>query len=92
MGSTRTSASSYYDRWYPWIQETGKIIAANQITNGGPVILNQHENELQETTYSADNTVKYMEQIKAAFSGAGIVVPNKHNEKGMHSVSWSTDY
>jgi beta-galactosidase GanA len=93
MGSTRTSASSYYDRWYPWIQEVGKIIAANQITNGGPVILNQHENELQETTHSADNTVvKYMEQIKAAFAEAGIVVPSTHNEKGMRSMSWSTDY
>ncbi|CAG8313285.1 unnamed protein product [Penicillium nalgiovense] len=93
MGSTRTSASSYYDRWYPWIQEIGKIIAANQITNGGPVILNQHENELQETTHSADNTVvKYMEQIKAAFSDAGIIVPSSHNEKGMRSMSWSTDY
>lgn len=93
MGSTRTSASSYYDRWYPWIQEIGKIIAANQITNGGPVILNQHENELQETIHSADNTVvKYMEQIKAAFSDAGIIVPSTHNEKGMRSMSWSTDY
>ncbi|KAK9851439.1 Glycoside hydrolase [Penicillium brevicompactum] len=93
MGSTRTSASSYYDLWYPWIQRVGKIIAANQITNGGPVILNQHENELQELTHSADNTVvKYMEQIKAAFDEAGIVVPSTHNEKGMRSMSWSTDY
>jgi beta-galactosidase len=93
MGSARTSDSAYYKLWYPWIQEVGKIIAANQITNGGPVILNQHENELQETTHSADNTlVKYMEQIAAAFEEAGIVVPSSHNEKGMRSMSWSTDY
>ncbi|KAJ5996566.1 hypothetical protein N7522_008226 [Penicillium canescens] len=93
MGSARTSATAYYNLWYPWIQEVGKIIAANQITNGGPVILNQHENELQETTHSADNTlVKYMEQIAAAFDEAGIVVPSSHNEKGMRSMSWSTDY
>ncbi|KAJ5130133.1 CAZyme family GH35 [Penicillium bovifimosum] len=93
MGKTRTSASSYYDRWYPWIQKIGKIIAANQITNGGPVILNQHENELQEGHHDANDTVvKYMEQIKDAFNEAGIVVPSSHNEKGMRSMSWSTDY
>ncbi|KAJ5309162.1 hypothetical protein N7508_004541 [Penicillium antarcticum] len=93
MGSARTSDSAYHKSWYPWIQEVGKIIAANQITNGGSVILNQHENELQETTHSADNTlVKYMEQIAAAFDDAGIVVPSSHNEKGMRSMSWSTDY
>ncbi|KAJ5948445.1 CAZyme family GH35 [Penicillium verhagenii] len=93
MGSERTSATSYYDRWYPWIEKVGAIIAANQITNGGPVILNQIENELQETTHSATNTlVLYMEQIAAAFSAAGIVVPSTSNEKGMRSESWSTDY
>ncbi|CAI7652554.1 unnamed protein product [Penicillium manginii] len=93
MGSERTSAESYYSKWYPWIIKIGEIIAKNQITNGGPVILNQHENELQETTHSADNTlVKYMEQIADAFSEAGIVVPSSHNEKGMRSMSWSTDY
>ncbi|KAJ5157524.1 beta-galactosidase C [Penicillium canariense] len=93
MGSERTSATSYYERWYPWILKIGKIIADNQITNGGPVILNQHENELQETTHLATNTlVKYMEQIAAAFDDAGVVVPSTHNEKGMRSQSWSTDY
>ncbi|KAJ5911286.1 beta-galactosidase C [Penicillium subrubescens] len=93
MGSERTSASSYYDKWLPWALKIGKIIADNQITNGGPVILNQHENELQETTHSATNTlVLYMEQIAAAFAEAGVVVPSTHNEKGMRSQSWSTDY
>ncbi|KAF3394323.1 putative beta-galactosidase C [Penicillium rolfsii] len=93
MGSERTSASSYYEKWLPWIQKIGKIIADNQITNGGPVILNQHENELQETTHSPTNTlVLYMEQIAAAFAEAGVVVPSTHNEKGMRSQSWSTDY
>ncbi|KAJ5364416.1 beta-galactosidase C [Penicillium cataractarum] len=93
MGSERTSASSYYDKWLPWILKIGKIIADNQITNGGPVILNQHENELQETTHSATNTlVLYMEQIAAAFEEAGVIVPSSHNEKGMRAESWSTDY
>ncbi|KAE8152120.1 putative beta-galactosidase [Aspergillus avenaceus] len=93
MGSERTSDEAYYRRWRPWIREVGRIIARNQITNGGPVILNQHENELQETVYEADDTkVVYMKQIAEAFEEVGIVVPSSHNEKGMRAVSWSTDY
>ena len=77
----------------PWIQKIGKIIADNSITNGGPVILNQVENELQETVHQANDTlVIYMEQVKKAFRDAGVTVPFIHNEKGMRSQSWSTDY
>ncbi|KAF3769880.1 family 35 glycoside hydrolase [Cryphonectria parasitica EP155] len=93
MGTLRTSDEAYYEAWLPWVQELGAIIAANQITEGGPVILNQIENELQETTHSATNTlVVYMEQIEAAFREAGVVVPFTSNEKGMRSESWSVDY
>lgn len=93
LGRLRTSDETYYNAWLPWVKEIGAIIAANQITNGGPVILHQIENELQETTHSADNTlVIYMEQIESAFREAGIVVPFTSNEKGMRSQSWSTDY
>ncbi|KAH8693577.1 putative beta-galactosidase [Talaromyces proteolyticus] len=93
LGKERTSDPQYYKYWYPWMLKLGKIIATNQITKGGPVILVQHENELQETTYSANNTlVVYMEQISQALAEAGIVVPSTSNEKGMRSMSWSTDY
>lgn len=93
MGNERTSDEAYYEKWRPWILEVGKIIAKNQITNGGPVILNQHENELVETTYDPNHTlVVYMKQIAQVFEEAGIVVPSSHNEKGMRGVSWSTDY
>lgn len=51
------------------------------------MILNQVENELQETTHSATNTlVLYMEQLKEAFWAAGITVPLTHNEKGERST------
>lgn len=57
------------------------------------MILNQIENELQETTHSATNTlVVYMGQIETAFRAAGITVPFSSNEKGERSESWSTDY
>ncbi|KAB8300901.1 hypothetical protein EYC80_002827 [Monilinia laxa] len=93
MGTLRTSNDTYHQSWLPWIAEIGAIIAKNQITNGGPIILNQVENELQETTHSSTNTlVLYMEQVKAAFRDAGIIIPLTHNEKGQRSISWSTDY
>ncbi|KAJ4391625.1 hypothetical protein N0V93_005244 [Gnomoniopsis smithogilvyi] len=93
FGTVRTADETYYESWLPWVQEIGAVIAANQITEGGPVILNQIENELQETTHSATNTlVLYMEQIEAAFQAAGVVVPSTSNEKGMRSESWSVDY
>ncbi|PVH74545.1 glycoside hydrolase family 35 protein [Cadophora sp. DSE1049] len=93
LGNLRTGDATYHQAWLPWIIQIGEIIARNEITKGGPVILNQHENELQETSHVATNTlVIYMEQIKKAFLDAGITVPSTHNEKGMRSQSWSTDY
>ncbi|KAF2823181.1 hypothetical protein CC86DRAFT_355578 [Ophiobolus disseminans] len=92
-GKYRTSDETYRQAWSEWISKVGAIIAKNQITNGGPVILAQVENELQQTRYQANDTlVVYMEQLKTAFKQAGIVVPLTHNEKGFRSKSWSTDY
>ncbi|KAF2704979.1 glycoside hydrolase family 35 protein [Pleomassaria siparia CBS 279.74] len=92
-GKYRTSDETYHKVWSEWIGEVGPLIAKNQITNGGPVIMAQVENELGETTHDAANTlVIYMEQIKTAFREAGIVVPLTSNEKGFRAKSWSTDY
>ncbi|KAG9232521.1 putative beta-galactosidase C [Amylocarpus encephaloides] len=93
LGNLRTSDATYHQAWLPFITKIGQIIANNEITKGGTVILNQIENELQETTYLPTSTlVLYMEQLKKAFRAAGVTVPLSHNEKGMRSVSWSTDY
>ena len=92
-GKYRTSDETYHKSWAEWIKEVGVILEKNQITHGGPVILVQIENELQETRYDSNDTlVKYMEQLKTAMKSAGITVPLTHNEKGMRSISWSTDY
>ena len=75
------------------MREVNKILVKNQITEGGPIILYQIENELQETVHKADNTlVTYMEQLKKSVRDSGIVIPLTHNEKGQRSQSWSTDY
>lgn len=93
LGKLRTSDETYHQAWLPWMDEVNEILVKNQIDDGGPVILYQIENELQETTHSATNTlVIYMEQIENATRSAGITVPFTSNEKGMRSMSWSTDY
>jgi hypothetical protein len=57
------------------------------------VVLNQIENEYQETVYDPNHTsVIYMKQIEKAFQDAGVIVPSTHNEKGMRAQSWSSDY
>lgn len=35
LGSLRTSDETYYQAWLPYITAIGKIIAANEVTNGG---------------------------------------------------------
>lgn len=83
LGKERTSDERYYSRWLPWMQQIGKILAANQITNGGPVIFVQHENELQETVYIPNNTlVIYMEQIAQALDDAGGGRPQHEQREG----------
>ncbi|KAI0128537.1 family 35 glycosyl hydrolase [Xylariales sp. AK1849] len=93
IGAIRTADETYHQAWLPFITEVGKIIAKNQITEGGPVILNQIENEYSESTHLVNATeVLHMEQIEKAFRDAGVVVPFTHNEKGMRAQSWSVDY
>jgi beta-galactosidase GanA len=92
-GRYRTSDPTYAKAWRPWIREISAILKRNQITQGGPVILYQLENEYRQSSYDVSSTgVKYMEELKKAVREDGIVVPFMHNEAGMRGVSWSTDY
>ncbi|KKY18309.1 putative beta-galactosidase precursor [Diplodia seriata] len=92
-GDVRTDDETYRRQWRPWVDALVPIIARNQVTAGGPVILVQVENELTESRHVADDPlVLYMEQVKAAFRANGIVVPFTSNEKGMRGQSWSVDY
>jgi beta-galactosidase GanA len=35
MGNLRTSDKTYQQSWQPWVAQIGKILAANEITQGG---------------------------------------------------------
>ncbi|TFK71435.1 glycoside hydrolase family 35 protein [Pluteus cervinus] len=76
-GSLRTNNANYTQAWKPYMTAISKIIARNQITNGGPIILVQAENEYSA---SANNNV-YMQAIIDLYRANGIVVPVIHNDQ-----------
>lgn len=77
----RTNESSFVDATRNYVASMGKIIADAQITNGGPVIAFQAENEY---TYGASwvtwPDISYIETVNEQFRDAGIVVPFINNE------------
>ncbi|VDB90643.1 unnamed protein product [Peniophora sp. CBMAI 1063] len=75
-GSLRTDDVNYTEAWLPYLTSVSKIIARNQITNGGPVILVQAENEFSAGAGRSD----YMQHVIDTFRANGIVVPLTHND------------
>ncbi|KAI9732390.1 MAG: hypothetical protein M1834_001598 [Cirrosporium novae-zelandiae] len=79
-GTLRTREGSYMESTDNYVAEIGAIVAKAQITNGGPVILLQPENEYSEVEdgYSLDN--EYMQAVEDQYRAAGIVVPFMNND------------
>ncbi|KAL7621478.1 hypothetical protein AAE478_008801 [Parahypoxylon ruwenzoriense] len=72
----------------------GKLIADAQITNGGPVIMLQPENEydtwpgVNDTDFPAQLNKNYMEHVKQQFKKAGNVVPQMVNDH-LNQGNWA---
>lgn len=61
---------------YSYINNTGKIIAEAQITNGGPVILVQPENEyLNGFASGFSPNPYYVQDVEDEWRNTGIVIP-----------------
>jgi hypothetical protein len=67
------------------VTEVSKIIAKAQITNGGPVILLQPENEY--TPLDRHPVPEYMNAVYKQYRDAGIVVPFVSNDYGTHGFN-----
>lgn len=86
----RTNQSGYLEATQNYVSNIGKIIADAQITNGGPVIAFQAENEY---TFGMDwvewPDVEYIEAVNQQFRDTGIVVPfsNAHPESQLNKLS-----
>ncbi|KAF8997897.1 glycoside hydrolase family 35 protein [Cyathus striatus] len=76
-GSLRNNNPNYTQAWTPYMTSISKIIARNQITNGGPIILVQAENEYSAGT----NNNPYMQAIINLYRASGIVIPITHNDQ-----------
>ncbi|KAK6536689.1 hypothetical protein TWF281_000910 [Arthrobotrys megalospora] len=84
-GQWRNSNANYTAAWQPYINSVGKIIAKNQITNGGPIIIAQPENEYSgfmnpDGTLNPQEDLEYERLLLEAFDEAGIVVPTVSND------------
>ncbi|KAH7305960.1 beta-galactosidase [Stachybotrys elegans] len=88
----RTKTEAYMSATDLYTSEIGKIVAAAQITNGGPVILFQPENEYQLAAGGfAMPDFDYWTAVTKQYQDAGVVVPYINNETPMKGyVSTST--
>lgn len=86
----RTNQSGYLEATQNYVSNIGRIITDAQITNGGPVIAFQAENEY---TFGMDwaewPDVEYIEAVNQQFRDTGIVVPfsDAHPESQLNKLS-----
>ncbi|KAJ7644336.1 glycoside hydrolase family 35 protein [Roridomyces roridus] len=72
-GSLRTNNTNYTQAWVPYMTAISKIIAKNQITNGGPIILNEFS---EGTTQSP-----YMQAVIDTYRANDVVIPITFNDQ-----------
>ncbi|KAI5921866.1 beta-galactosidase precursor [Camillea tinctor] len=76
----RTTAEDYLAATENYIANIDAIIAKAQITNGGPIILYQPENEYTTSVILPFPNGKYMQYVEDQARKAGIVVPLISND------------
>ncbi|KAJ7505516.1 glycoside hydrolase family 35 protein [Mycena galericulata] len=76
-GNLRTNNPNYTQAWVPYLTAISKIIARNQVTNGGPIVLIQAENEFSEGATQSP----YMQAVIDTYRANGVVIPITHNDQ-----------
>ncbi|KAK6540670.1 hypothetical protein TWF694_008063 [Orbilia ellipsospora] len=79
-GLWRNSNSNYTSAWQPYWNSVSQIIAKNQITNGGPVILVQPENEYTSFPSGSSEDKNYENNLLNILHSNGVVVPTISND------------
>ncbi|KAL7275683.1 hypothetical protein RUND412_001370 [Rhizina undulata] len=80
-GAWRSANETYLEAIKDYVSVVGKMIAKEQITEGGPVILLQPENEFSiGEPYIPWPQSEYMQILQDEFRAAGIVVPLISND------------
>ncbi|GJJ10923.1 hypothetical protein Clacol_005152 [Clathrus columnatus] len=81
-GELRTNATDYEAAWKPYIQGIIDVVVPNQITNNGPIIAVQVDNEYSQLPLTH---AEYFVELEAAYRHGGVVVPLTYNDPGMGS-------
>lgn len=82
----RTDCPEYLEAITPYLTTYGEIIARAEISNGGPVILVQHENEYSwtpgtnETAFPTHSNRVYQQYVQDVLRKAGVTVPFINND------------
>ncbi|KAF5675342.1 beta-galactosidase [Fusarium circinatum] len=79
-GLLRTNATDYLEATDNYVSHVAKIIAKAQITNGGPVILYQPENEYSAAQGTPFPNHDYLKYVNDQVRKAGVVVPLINND------------
>ncbi|TRM62987.1 glycoside hydrolase superfamily [Schizophyllum amplum] len=79
-GELRSNDTYFHDAWQQYIRASAQLIAKNQITKGGPIILAQVENEF----YNGAGQNEYVSELQGVYRDEGIVVPTMVNDAGMY--------
>ncbi|CAI6090445.1 unnamed protein product [Clonostachys chloroleuca] len=84
-GALRTNSDAFISATDLYTSEIGKVIAAAQINNGGPVILLQPENEYQHALAAYPMPeYDYWSSVTNQYKKAGVDVPYFNNEAHMY--------
>ncbi|KAG6840788.1 hypothetical protein C0991_004328 [Blastosporella zonata] len=78
-GTLRTNATDWRSAWQAYVQGIIDVTAPNQITQGGPVIAIQVDNEYAQTPISH---AEYFVDLEEVYKGSEIVVPLTYNDPG----------
>ncbi|GLB41157.1 putative beta-galactosidase [Lyophyllum shimeji] len=78
-GELRSNDTNFHNAWQDYWNAVITVIAKNQITHGGPVIMVQIENEY----YNGPGQNEYVAQLRQRAIDLGIVVPTMVNDPGM---------
>ncbi|KAJ4474972.1 glycoside hydrolase family 35 protein [Lentinula aciculospora] len=76
-GSLRTDNANYTAAWLPYLNTVAQLISKNQVTEGGPVILVQAENEFSASSVNSP----YMQAVIDTHRANGVVIPITHNDQ-----------
>ncbi|KAL3474533.1 putative beta-galactosidase A [Aspergillus californicus] len=80
-GTLRTSEGGFLAATDNYMRHIGRVIAKAQITNGGPVILVQAENEYSQFLGNyTQPQARYMQYVIDQLRDAGVVVPITNND------------